>query len=240
VGCVGPVLDPASSELQTVLASLALTLFRERSLKADLERLVRLTCRVIPSCASGSVALLVEGEPSTTAVSDRVAMELDLIQYDAGEGPCLSALGGQTIRFGVLQGDQRFPHFAIGAADQRIRSVLSTPVRHDEHIVGTLNLYSRLPDGFDREAERVADIACAEVATAVVKAEVYRKAHEAHGQLQQMHDDEVQIAQAEGALVAIHACSSTQARALLEHASHSNGDTLVQVARRILAAADQP
>ena len=167
-------------------------------------------------------------------------MELDLVQYDAGEGPCLSALGGQTVRFGVLEADERFPHFAIGAADRRIRHVLSTPVRSDDDVVGTLNLYSRLPGGFDVEAERVADIASAEIATAIVKAEVYRQAHQARGLLQQDHDDQAQIAQAQGVLVAVHACTTKQARALIGHASSSTGDSLIEVARRILAAAHEP
>ncbi len=132
-----------SLELQAALAELALAVFTSHVLTESLDRLLGLACRLIPACASGSIAMLVDGQPTTTAVTDHVAFELDVVQYEAADGPCLTALGGRTVRFGILDETERFPHFAIGAADRRIRSVLSTPIRHGGGIIGTLNLYSR-------------------------------------------------------------------------------------------------
>ena len=60
-------------------------------------------------------------------MTDRVALQMDLVQYDNNEGPCITALTGETIRIGFAPTDQRFPHFAVGAADRRVLSVLSTP-----------------------------------------------------------------------------------------------------------------
>ena len=226
--------DPVVAELQDVLAALALALFTERTLKADLERLARLSCQLIPGCSSGSVALLIDGDPTTVAVSDHVAFELDVVQYEQSEGPCLAALGGRMVRVGVLAADERFPHFAVGAADQRIASVLSTPIHHEGAVVGTLNLYSQETHGFDERAEDVARVITAEAANAIVRSEVYATAHELRQRLQRSHDEAVQVAAAEDVLVALHGCSDEQARGLLEHATAATGDRLVDVARRIL------
>ena len=166
----------------------------------------------------GSIAILVDGQPTTTAVTDHLAFELDLAQYDAGEGPCLTALGGQTVRFAVLDESERFPHFAIGAADRRIRSVLSTPIRHDDDIIGTLNLYSRQPDGFDEQAQRVADVTAAEAGTAIKTSRIYEQARQRRDELQAVHDEEAEISQAQGALMAVQLCSAEQAIGLLAHA----------------------
>jgi GAF domain-containing protein len=221
-------------QLQAALAELALAVFTSRTLSQNLERLVGLACRMVPSCASGSIAILVDGQPTTAAVTDHLAFELDLVQYDTGEGPCLTALGGQTVRFAVLDQSERFPHFAVGAADRRIRSVLSTPIRHDNDIVGTLNLYSRQPDGFDEQAQRVADVTAAEASTAIVTSRIYEQARQRRDELQVVHDEEVQISQAQGALMAVQLCSAEQATGLLTHAADATGDDLVEVARRIL------
>jgi GAF domain-containing protein len=221
-------------QLQAALAELALAVFTSRALSENLERLVGVSWRLVPTCAAGSIALLVDGQPATTAVTDHLAFELDLAQYDAGEGPCLTALGGQTVRFAVLDESERFPHFAIGAADRRIRSVLSTPIRHDDDIIGTLNLYSRQPDGFDEQAQRVADVTAAEAGTAIITSRIYEQARQRRDELQAIHDEEAQISQAQGALMAMQRCSAEQATGLLAHAADATGDELIAVAHRIL------
>ena len=221
-------------ELQAALAELALAVFTSRTLGENLERLVGLACRLIPMCSSGSIAILVDGQPTTSAISDHLAFELDLVQYETAEGPCLTALGGQTVRFAVLEESERFPHFAIGAADLRIRSVLSTPIRNDDDIIGTLNLYSRQPDGFDEPAERVADVTAAEAGTAIITSRIYEQATQRRGELQATHDEEAQISQAQGALMALQRCSAEQAIGLLANAADVTGDDLIGVARRIL------
>ena len=73
-------------QLRAALAELALAVFTSRTLSENLERLVGVACRLIPTCASGSIAILVDGQPTTTAVTDHLAIELDLVQYDTGEG----------------------------------------------------------------------------------------------------------------------------------------------------------
>ena len=60
---------------RSCLPELALAVLRETTLADDLKRLCRLTAGLIPLSVAVSVALLIDGEPTTVAVSDRVAIE---------------------------------------------------------------------------------------------------------------------------------------------------------------------
>ena len=222
------------SELTTILASLAVSLLTERSLTDNLRGLVRVAATLMPRCAGGSIAMLVDGEPTTVAFTDRVVLELDLVQYDRSEGPCLTALGGETIRVAHLQHDERFPHFAIGAADQRILSTLSTPIRNDAHVIGTLNLYSRTANGFDLRDEETALVIVAEAATAIATSKLFTSATTERNRLQADSDESSQMAVAEGVLMSLYECSAAQARGLIENAAGTTGTRLVDAARRIV------
>ena len=64
----------------------------QRTLPAKLEAIVTMVKRTDPGCDAAGITLLVDGEPTTTAASDRLSVEIDLVQYDTGEGPCLEAI----------------------------------------------------------------------------------------------------------------------------------------------------
>jgi AmiR/NasT family two-component response regulator len=54
--------------------------------------------------------------------------------------------------------------------------------------------------------------------------------------LQESYDESTLVSQAQGALMAIHQCSSAQAEELIRRASSHNGERLMNTAQRILSA----
>ena len=229
---------PEEVRLTDVLTKLALSVLKEQSLKADLERLARLACRLITNCSGASISMLVEGQPSTVAVTDRVAVELDLIQYDNNDGPCIAALAGEAVRIGFIPTDQRFPHFAIGAADRRVLSVLSTPAIDHGKVVGSLNVYSNVEDAFGDDDRDAALIVAAEIAHALIKSSLLGKATQLRDQLQEQHDSATLVSRAQGVLMGLHECSQAQANELIRRAAESNQEGIVTVAERILASVE--
>jgi GAF domain-containing protein len=229
-------MGEVDDQLATVLTRLALALLNESSLTDDLERIACTAHDVIPNCSGASVALLVDGTPTTLSVSQRVALELDMVQYHAAEGPCLTALGGEAIRVGLLLEDERFPHFAVGAADQRIQSVLSMPILDAAVVVGTLNLYSRAAHAFDDAAELAARVLTAEAAHAIARSRFYAEASGARADIQRHYDEDAVVSMAEGVLMALQRCSAEQARALVLDAARHNREPLIDAAERILAS----
>ena len=69
------------------LARVSKLLRTQRSLPAKLEAVVALAKQMVPGCDSAGIMLLVEGQATSAAVTDRVAVEIDLVQYQTGEGP---------------------------------------------------------------------------------------------------------------------------------------------------------
>jgi GAF domain-containing protein len=230
-------MEPAPDDLAMTLTDLAIAVLREKSLSDDLARLTRLTVSLIRSSTAVSVAMLIDGKPTTTAVSDHVALELDLVQYEEDEGPCIAALAGSPIRVGFLQADERFPHFAVGAADQRINSVLSIPIRYEGEVIGTMNIYSRAEDAFGEEDTRMAEVVATAAANAIAKTELLTKARTIREQLQANVDEATLVAQAQGVLMAIQQCSAQQAEALIRNAADTNTESLIDAATRIIAVA---
>jgi GAF domain-containing protein len=126
----------------------------QRTLPAQLEAVVGIVKRVVPSCDAAGIVLLVDGEPTSVAVTDRLTIEIDLVQYRTGEGPCLSALNeGDVVRIDILERDSTFTRFAPGAIDRGLRSVLSTPLSANGRTVGALNMYSTRANAFDERTE---------------------------------------------------------------------------------------
>jgi GAF domain-containing protein len=231
--------SPEEVRLADTLTKLALSLLSEKSLKSDLDRLARLGCQLIPNCSGASVSMVVEGEPSTVAVTDRVSLELDLVQYECHDGPCVTALGGEAVRIGFIPSDGRFPHFAIGAADRRVLSVLSTPAIDHGTVVGSLNVYSHLQDAFSDDDRDTALIMAAEIAHALIKSAVISDATELRDQLQEQHDSATLVSRALGVLMGLHGCSQAQADDLIRRAAESNREPLVIVAERILSSVER-
>jgi len=230
-------MDRSDAQLTNKLTMLALAVLTEWSLADDLQRLSELVTRHLVRSSGASVALLIDGKPSTVAATDHVALELDLVQYNTDEGPCLAALAGRSIRVAFLPEDERFPHFAIGAADQRIKSVLSTPIVYNDETVGTLNVYSRHAKAFDDSDHDTAQLVAAEAAIAIARSQLLTTATALREQLQADYDENVLISSAQGVVMALQECSADQAMRLLQNASNSNDEPLIVVASRILDSA---
>jgi GAF domain-containing protein len=233
-------MEHARSQLTTILTLLALAVLKERSLAEDLERLAALAIHHLPTSSGASIALLIDGKPSTVAVTDHIALELDLVQYSNDEGPCITALAGNVIRVAFLPEDDRFPHFAVGAADQRIMSVLSTPIIHQDAAIGTLNVYSRQVNAFGDADHRVAQVVAAEGANAIAKSKLLTSATAVRDQLQAEYDESALTSLAQGVLMAVHECSTEQALHLIRNAADSNHEPMIVVAQRILNTVGSP
>jgi GAF domain-containing protein len=227
----------ADDELTSVLMRLALRLLTEDTLTVDLQRLVQLSERLIGTCSGASIVLLVDGRPTTSAVSDYLAFEMDMLQYRYDDGPCLSSLRGVAVRVDNVATDRRFPRFGMCAADRRVRSVLSVPIDGDRGTIGVLNLYSRFAEGFDSRCEETAAMIAAEAAAAVTKSEYLAFATSVRDEIQEAHDQQLVVSSAAGVIMALEECSAEQAVALIRNAAAANDETLDVAAERILAAA---
>jgi hypothetical protein len=136
---------PTGERLQE-LARTFLAEWADRSLDPD--GLVDFAARVVPH-ALGAGLTLVRGTrpPTTLAASSDLAAQVDAIEYETGEGPCLDAIEHDDIN--VVQDlatDRRWPRFGERAVRETpVRSMIGVRIFLSGDSRGALNLYAAQP-----------------------------------------------------------------------------------------------
>lgn len=223
-----------SDDLLSVLAQLAAVLQTQSTLGSVLANIAEVATRSVPRCDAASVALSIHGRPATAAASARIALELDLVQYDLHDGPSLTTFRTMdALRLDIVEPYEQFPHFAVAAHKLGVTSVLSTPALWGDELVATMNLYSR-SGPFDQTATTVAAVLASQVTIAVSRSPEFAAARAVVEQAQRDTDDEADINVATGMLMANQGCTAEQAAGLLRQAAHDDEQTILQIAQRII------
>jgi GAF domain-containing protein len=188
----------------------------------------------VPRCDAASIAISIQGRPSTAAITARAALELDMVQYDTDDGPCLTSFRTtSTIRVDVIEEGDTFPHFAVAARRLGVRGVLSVPATWGDEVVATMNLYSRVGP-FDETAISIASVLAAQVAIAVSRSPEFAAARHVVEHAQRDVEDAADIDMATGLLMINEACTAEQAQGLLRQAATQNAENVIEIAHRII------
>jgi transcriptional regulator with GAF, ATPase, and Fis domain len=222
-----PVLDR--------LVQAARDLEAERDPQATMDAAVRLAATNIPGCDSATLTLVTGRTRTleTSAHTDPLARDGDLLQHELGEGPCLTAIWEErVVHSGDLARDPRWPVWGprvwrdLGAA-----SMLAFQLFTHGDTLGALNLYSRSRGAFDISDRDEGAALAAHIALAVSTARRLE-------QLDRALDSRTAIGQATGMLMERYRMDARQAFALLSRvSSHTNtkiravADTLVGTGR---------
>jgi GAF domain-containing protein len=97
--------------------------------------------------------LLRDKQMATVASSDEHALELDELQYDHGDGPCLSAARTHTlVSVPDTAREARWRPYLDAIAPRGVGSILGVPLDLGDHASGALNFYASAPGAFAGEA----------------------------------------------------------------------------------------
>lgn len=130
------------------ISETAQALFAAGDVRATLDRLVTLAAAGIDGCDHAGV-FVVEGDRVTApAATGPVAVEIDALQQQLNEGPCLDAItDGGVVYASDLTDSTPWPVWASAAVAAGVRSSLSVALRTNEQR-GALNCYGTLPHAF--------------------------------------------------------------------------------------------
>lgn len=207
----------------------------QRTLPAQLEAVVDIVKRTVPSCDAAGIVLLVDGEPTSIAVTDRLAIEIDLVQYQTGEGPCLAAMSeGDVVRLDILERDSRFTRFAPGAIDRGLQSVLSTPLAANGRTVGALNMYSVRANAFDDRTSEAVRPMVEYAGQAIGSSPLYAYSLDMVDGLVEDLESRAVIEQATGVLMASQEETSTDALDHLRDLAMRSGESIRTVAEWVI------
>lgn len=151
------------------LTRLARQLRVESSVEAVLERIVHAAVAEIGSAEyAGITEVDARRRLHTRVASNQVILQLEQLQYQLGEGPCLtSAREEVTVRCDELISETRWPRFAAAAVELGVQSMLSLQLYVDHDNLGALNLYARVPGAFTEADESTAMLLATHAALAM-------------------------------------------------------------------------
>jgi GAF domain-containing protein len=223
-----------TNDLVAALEQLSEVLQTQRTLGGALAGIAEAATVSVPGCDAATIAISIEGRPATAAMTARVALELDMVQYETDEGPCLTSFRMmETLRLDLTENDDAFPHFARAARARGVLGVLSVPAMWGNEVVATLNLYSRTGP-FDETAATVAQVLAAQVAIAVSRSPEFAAARAVVEEAQRGADDDAAINLATGLLMVNEGCTVEQADGLMREAATHDEQTILQIAHRIV------
>jgi GAF domain-containing protein len=184
---------------------------------------------------SCSITMRGEHQPYTVTSSDELAGQVDEVQYDQNEGPCLQALhDGNVIYVEEMRSEARWPSYVVRATKVGVRSSLSLPLQVGDDVIGALNLYSRQPGAFDERLRQNLGIFAAQAAAALTMVLRQARQDQVSAQLEQALASRTTIDQAIGILMAQQRCTADEAFGLLRAHSQRNNRKIRDIAADII------
>jgi hypothetical protein len=137
---------------------------------ALLSEAVSLGLDVAPGSVGCSITQQLGEDYRTPVASGPLAMDLDLAQYRAGNGPCIAAArSGQHIKIKSMTAEADFPEFTAAAKRHGVQSSSSVPLLGSAR-PAALNLYASDPDAFDAERPAAVSSLLARCVTGLLQA----------------------------------------------------------------------
>ena len=197
---------------------------------ATVKSAVELAVQNVQGCDAASVSIVhARHRVDTPAATSDLAVVGDRLQYETGEGPCLSAIWDEeTVYAPDLANDSRWLNWGPRVAEATgARSSFSVRLFTVNDTLGALNLYSTGVAAFDGEDKAEAVAIAAHISIAVAAAQKIE-------QFEAALDSRTIIAQACGLVMERFKIDSVQAFALLTRLSSTQNIKLRDIATELV------
>lgn len=203
---------------------------RPTDLNMTLSAVTKAAMRHVPRAIGADILLITSGgQYEAVGATSGLATKLAALQQKFNEGPCLSAVEGETVvRCDDLLNDRRWPQFGAAAVAQGVSSILSFQLYvHNKHRAA-LNLLANERQAFTRQAEAIAAMLAIHAAAALI-----------------IHDKELQfrsalasrdiIGQAKGMIMEKFRVDAVRAFEFLVKRSQTSNVPVAQIAAELVA-----
>jgi GAF domain-containing protein len=154
-------------ELSTVIARIQGLLLTEEKVTTAVSLLAQAAKESVAGTIGAGVSLLdARGRRTSSGYTDRIVSQADGIQYEYGEGPCLTAWATEKpVVVTDLNSESRWPEWRKGVAGLPILSVVSAPMMAGGQSIGALKLYAAVPNVYDGGSAALLQLFAAPAAT---------------------------------------------------------------------------
>jgi GAF domain-containing protein len=219
-----PIPSEHLDELTAAMADLTGALETEPSEAEILDVVCAEAVRAVPGADMASITAIRDGRPETAASTDDRAVEIDRVQYAAGEGPCLRAAeSGEIVRLPLATAGALWPEFTEHARSLGVGSYLAAPLRVDGTLAGALNLFGYGDHGFAETDSRMLRLYTTIVSFGLRTTRRYHRARQRAAELELAMSSRAVIEQAKGILMAVHGITADEAmKRLIAESQHTN------------------
>jgi diguanylate cyclase (GGDEF)-like protein len=159
-------------QLAEVLGEFARTMVTDFPIQGILDHLVKRIVDVLPITAAGVTLITPSLLPRYIAASNDAALRFEKLQSELGEGPCLAAYrAGEPVSVPDLHCEERFPRFSVRALEIGLTAVFTFPLRHDDVLLGALDLYRDTAGSLSASAFSAAETLAEVVAAYLINAQ---------------------------------------------------------------------
>ena len=197
---------------------------------ATVKSAVELAVKNVHGCDAASVSIVrARRKVETPAATDDLAVIGDRLQYETGEGPCLSAIWDEeTVYAPDLVNDPRWLNWGPRVAEATgARSSFSVRLFTADDTLGALNLYSTHADAFPQPDRAEASAIAAHISIAVAAAQRIE-------QFEDALDSRTVIAQACGIVMERYNIDAIKAFAVLTRLSSTQNVKLRDIATELV------
>jgi hypothetical protein len=235
---VSVATDAALESLAPRFAALTRLLLAATTVAEVLHRVVTAAHELVPGADLVSVTLRgPDGVYYTPIRTEPLAEQLDQIQYETGEGPCVESAripGPASALCGDLGLSAQWPAFGPAAAARGMHSVLAVALLPDARppqLTGALNLYSRRMAGLTDADRDIALLLATHASLALATTQAVTTAELHSVQLHRAIESRDIIGQAKGILMNRRGINAEEAFDLLRTTSQGMNVKLADLAR---------
>ena len=225
-----------SHDLGEALTRAAARIGTRSSLEETLQAVVSVALDTMPEIDHVGVTLRHKlGHLETSAATDDVARRLDSLQYDLGEGPCVTALTDGERPFVVVEHARHsgeWNRFIPQAVAEGLRSQLGIRLRSGDTTIGVLNLYSTSSDTISLDTRHLAELFATHVAIAYSQVDK-------RDNLEQALASRETVGRAVGIVMERYQLTSDRAFEYLVRVSATSETKLRDVARQVVETTEQ-
>jgi hypothetical protein len=221
-------------------AALTYALLDANTAEDVLNQVVEAAKGIIPKADLVSVTLRTpDGRFHTPISTAELGPELDNVQYELGEGPCITAAdpdGPAQANCPDLRDSPNWPRFGAAAVKLGMGAVLSTalvPSPTPPRLSGALNLYSKDPHGLDDVDADVVLLLSTHASLALATTEAVTRADLREAELRRAIDSRDVIGQAKGIIMARRGVPADEAFDILRRTSQDLNVKLVRLAETL-------
>jgi GAF domain-containing protein len=227
----------SAEEVHQVLQELDDLRYAAGDLDEALRRIVRSTHDLFSVDGAGLMLIDPDQLLRNVAVSDERVDDLERLQIDYGEGPCVDAFEMKAMTDADdLKTERRWPSFSPAAVERGLRAVMASPIPYNQHAIGVVVVFSATPRPWAPEGKLAliafTDLAALTIANTMQSQERGKLAE----QLQHALDARVVIEQAKGVLVARERISEREAFERLRRQARNQRRPVAEVAAEVMAA----